>query len=202
MVTAADSNGFYLQDPAGPDAEGYVDGASSGIYVFTGAAPATRWSLVRGRASTAPCRSSGPDQPGSTITELTDTDHDRASTDRTTDPHAPTVVGGAGLQVPSTVIDNDAAPGKQVDVETGGQYQPGEDGIDFWESLEGMASSSRRPRGRPDQRDVRRDADGPGRMPAPRPTRGGIVLLQGDPNPERIFLDNELGTVMPEGQHR
>ena len=46
MITGHDGSGFWMQDPRGPQAPGYVDGASSGIYVFTSSAPAA--SLQRG----------------------------------------------------------------------------------------------------------------------------------------------------------
>ena len=35
VITARGPRGFWMQDPRGADAPGYVDGASSGVYVFT-----------------------------------------------------------------------------------------------------------------------------------------------------------------------
>ena len=195
VITARGPRGYYLQDPAGPDAEGYVDGASSGVYVFTSSAPAAN--LVPGTAVEvdATVQEFRPGSTGLTITELTSPTTTVLATGQPIP--APTLVGGTGLPVPSTVIDNDAAPGTQVNVETGGEFEPSEDGIDFWESLEGMSIQI------DDARVV-----GPTNVtfgetpivPAGSGTeteRGGIVLLQDDPNPERIVLDNGLGTVVP-----
>ena len=192
VITARDARGFYLQDPRGSSAPGYVDGASSGIYVFTSSAPSA--TLQPGTAVSVDAKVSEfrPGSAGLTVTELT------GPTVTVTDPGAglvtPVEIGPNGLHVPTTVIDDDAAGGPAVNVETGGQYQPQQDGIDFWESLEGMLVDL------PQARVVGPTNTAFGETPivpagaGPASARGGIVLLPDDPNPERIVLDDSLGT--------
>ncbi len=86
------------------------------------------------------------------------------------------------------MIDNDATGS----VETSGTFDPATDGIDFYESLEGMRVQVNNP-----------VAVGPansyneipvlgdnGANASVRTTRGGIVTRQTDANPERIILDD------------
>ena len=81
---------------------------------------------------------------------------------------------------------------------TGGLFDPGSDGIDYYESLEGMlvqvneavVTGPRRSTGEIPV--VGDDGDGAGQ----RTTRGGVVVRAGDFNPERIFLD-DLFTTTP-----
>ena len=50
---------------------------------------------------------------------------------------APIVIGRHGLVPPHSIVDNDSK-GRLDDTEVAGKFDPAEDGIDFWESLEGM----------------------------------------------------------------
>ncbi|HEY7042842.1 MAG TPA: lamin tail domain-containing protein [Nocardioidaceae bacterium] len=192
VITARASNGFYMQDPDGSD----IDGASSGILVFTGAAGLTD-AMIPGTAVTVDgsVTEFRPGSTGLTVTELgTPTVHVGAAGQPLP---AATLVGPGGLSVPATVIDDDAAPGTQINVETQGTYQPDDDGIDFWESLEGMRVEL------DDARVVGPTNVAFGETPIVpagsgiETERGGIVLRQSDPNPERIVLDNSLGTTVP-----
>ena len=196
VVTARKGNGFYLQDPRGPEAPGYVAGASSAVFVFTGSAPAA--DLVPGTA----VRVDGA------VTEF----RQRASgltVTQITSPTTTVVAGGQPLpaltrvegpngddpqarNVPAAVIDDDAPAGGQINVETQGSYDAASDGIDFWESLEGMRVGL-----------VDAAVVGPtndfGETPVvpagslTRTARGGIVLQAGDANPERVLLEGGLG---------
>ena len=87
---------------------------------------------------------------------------------------APTVVGAGGRVPPTTVIEDDAGG----NVETSGVFDPAQDGIDFYESLEGDARpGQQRGRRRADER-LRRDrgvADN-GAGAGVRTSRGGIVI--------------------------
>lgn len=91
---------------------------------------------------------------------------------------------------PAKVIEDDSTG----DVETTGTYEPATDGIDFWESLEGMWLGL-------DQPGVTGLRSNFGELPvvpagsATRTTRGGIVLLEDDNNPERIMLDDVLAPI-------
>lgn len=124
IVTAVDSNGFYLQDAVG---DGNI-ATSDAIFVFTGSAPTvavghelqvtgTVSEFTPGGAST---RNLSTTQLGGGLTITT----------LSTGNELPTaVVLGQGDRVPPTEnIDNDAFS----------SFDPVTDGIDFFESLEGM----------------------------------------------------------------
>ena len=180
-TTTTLGRGFYIQDPS-PDAN---DATSEGIFVFTSTAPAvtvgdavTR-QRARGRvpprrrpaATTSPRpRSSGP-----VI---------RRPVDRQSAAGAPTIVGVGGRVPPTTVIEDDATG----DVETSGTFDPASDGIDFYESLEGMrVQVNNAVVGRPDQR-LRRDlrAGRRRRRSRVRTHAAASSIRPTDFNPERI----------------
>jgi len=100
---------------------------------------------------------------------------------------AATIVGPGGRIPPGTVIENDA-PG---DVEAGGVFDPASDGIDFWESMEGMRVEL-------DNAAVVGPRNTFGEVPVVpagsglRTPRGGILMQAGDANPERVTLDDVL----------
>lgn len=132
IVTALKSNGFYLQDP-NPDAN---DATSEGIFVFTSSAPTVAVGdsvTVNGTVNEF--------RPGGTsgTNNLTVTELGANNTGVTIGTHgnslpAPIVVGTGGRVPPLTVIEDDATG----DVETTGVFDPANDAIDFYESLEGM----------------------------------------------------------------
>ncbi len=194
VVTALKNNGYFMQDPRGNTAPGWVAGASSAIFVFTSSAPTglSPGTSVSVDGTVSEFRIGAT---GLTTTELVDVTTTVLAPTATIP--APTLVGPGGLAVPTTVIDNDAGAGPPINVETAGQFQPAEDGIDFWESLEGMRVSLE------DARVVGPTNTQFGETPivpagsGTATARGGIVLLQNDPNPERIILDNGLGTTIP-----
>ncbi len=108
--------------------------------------------------------------------------------------------GSAGLTItelsnpPTTVIEDDATG----DVETSGVFDPASDGIDFWESLEGM---------RVDMGFVVVTGPSPfdelgilannGAGATGRTARGGIVISAADKNPEKILMRG-VGFAMPD----
>jgi hypothetical protein len=73
-----------------------------------------------------------PGGAGLSITELTSP---TIVVNSTGNPLPPAIVIGAGGRTPPTEVIEDDASG---DVETSGVFDPASDGIDFWESLEGM----------------------------------------------------------------
>jgi predicted extracellular nuclease len=100
------------------------------------------------------------------------------------------VIGEAHRSVPSEVIDND---GLQF-------FEPEYDGIDFWESLEGMKIALRDPLVvGPTSRygDVVVVADG-GSGSTSRTARGGLLLRPGDFNPECVTLRFDSGPASPQ----
>jgi predicted extracellular nuclease len=100
-------------------------------------------------------------------------------------PIAPTVIGHSGRQPPTEIIDDDGLTA----------FEPASDGIDFWESLEGMllrvndavvvAGTSPET---PDEAWI--VADG-GRNATGMNSSGGITISPGDFNPERIWIEIE-----------
>lgn len=124
IVTAVESNGFYLQDPTGDG----NDATSDGIFVFTSSAPGVNVGdelkvegivseFIPGGASTGNL-SSTQISGNPTITTL--------STGNALP--AAVILGNGGRIPPTEVIDNDNFS----------VFDPAEDGIDFYESLEGM----------------------------------------------------------------
>jgi len=123
IVTAVDSNGFYLQDATGDG----NDNTSDAVFVFT---------------SSAPTVSVGDEvQVSATVAEFFpgDTDTRNLPTTQLVDPEvqvlsvgnalpAATILGSNGRLVPDATIDDDAFA----------SYDPATDGIDFFESVEGM----------------------------------------------------------------
>ncbi|MEJ7703502.1 MAG: lamin tail domain-containing protein [Geodermatophilaceae bacterium] len=170
IVTVVAANRFWMQDPA-PDAD---PATSEGILVFTGAAPAVAVGDSIEVDGTV-------DEFG--FGELTTTEI-VGPTVTAADPRgsiAPTVIGPGGRVPPTVVIEDDQFT----------SFDPRTDGIDFYESLEGMLVQVNDARsGRPHQwlrgdprRDQRRRHTNP---------RGGIVIRPNDFNPERIILDDAL----------
>ena len=184
IVTAKRSNGFYMQDPSA-DAN---DATSEGILVFTSSAPTVNvGDSVRVNATVQEFIPGGSSTANLSTTELTAPTISVLSTGNAL-PTA-TVVGAGGRVPPTTIIDNDSFA----------VFDPSEDGIDFYESLEGMRLQVNNPvvvgpRNSFGEIWVLAD-DGAGA--AVRTVRGGIVIRPTDFNPERIQLDDAAGTSTP-----
>ncbi len=207
IVTFVRNNGFYLQDPA-PDAD---DATSEAMFVFTGSAPAVLAGdevLVSGPVVEFRPGCSGCAPSNSAFANLTTTEIERptavAIVSRGNPLPPPVAIGpNAGeRRPPSAVIDDDTVGG---DVEVNSTFDPANDGLDFYESLEAMRVSVSDPvavgrtsefAGTPAPREIpvlARNGAGAGL----RTTRGGIVIAPGDFNPERIILANTLVSAMP-----
>jgi hypothetical protein len=186
IVTAKASNGFWFQDPT-PDSN---DATSEGIFVFGSSAAGlvAVGNAVRVRGTVTEFRPGGSTQPNLTTTELTSPFVTNLSTGNAMP--GPTVIGSGGRIPPTMVIEDDAGG----NVETGGVFDPANDGIDFYESLEGMrvqvnspvAVSPRNAFG-----EIAVLADN-GAGASVRTARGGIVIRANDFNPERVILDDVL----------
>jgi predicted extracellular nuclease len=184
VVTSVRSNGFNMQEPTG-------DGnpaTSDAIFVFTDSAPTVAVGeavLVSGTIQEF--RPGGSASANLTTTEIanpvvTPSGPGAAIT--------PTVVGPGGRVPPTTIIEDDASG----DVETGGVFDPAQDGIDFYESLEAMLV-------RVNDAVAVGPTNGFGEIPVlaangagagVRTARDGIVIRPADFNPERIILDDVL----------
>ncbi|TDC28778.1 lamin tail domain-containing protein [Kribbella albertanoniae] len=189
VVVAKSGNGFWFQDPQADD----NPATSEGLFVFTGSAPTVAVGdalSVQGTVTEFRPGGSG----GTTNLTTTELTQPKITVTGTAAVPAPTLVGPGGRVPPSTVIDNDSSG----DVETTGTFDPAEDGLDFWESLEGMWTGITAPEvtGPPTSfRELPVVPAGSG----VRSVRGGIVLQKTDSNPERILLDDLL-TPIPDAK--
>ncbi len=123
IVTAVDSNGFYLQDAIG---DGDIT-TSDALFVFTGSSPGVSVgdeAMVEGTVSEFfPGRTDSRNLP---LTQITDPTIDVTSSGNPLP--AAEIIGAAGRTPPTESIDDDAFAG----------FDPTTDGIDFFESLESM----------------------------------------------------------------
>jgi len=123
VVTAIDSNGFYLQDPAGDG----IDATSDALLVFTGAAP----EVAVGERLRLTGRVGEFTPGGEGSRNLSTTQLGSATVERI----------GSGVALPAPVIMGLAgrpAPDRNIDDDAFASFDPASDGIDYFESLEGM----------------------------------------------------------------
>lgn len=180
VVTAIDSNGYYIQSASGAS-DGDVR-TSDGIFVFTGSTPAgvAKGDLLRIDATVSEFRPGG-DTRNLTITQLTNASIAKLGAATVED----VVIGQGGLLPPTGIISND---GFSV-------YDPAQDGIDFYESIEGMYVTVDAPQVVANSNEfgetfvVASSGQGATGVNA----RGGITIAQGDYNPERLQLDEDSG---------
>ena len=179
IVTAVARNGFYFQDPIGDGDER----TSDGMFVYTKKAPGvsigdevqvtdTVIEYIPGSAATN----------NLSITEFSQPDRIQIVSTGNPIP-APVVIGAAGRQPPTRVIDNDNFA----------IFDPEEDGIDFYESLEGMLVEVQdavaiSPTNRFGEIVVLADAGAGQQLNA----RGGLNLTPDTLHPQRIQLDDSL----------
>ena len=122
IVTAVDSNGFYLQDPDGDD----NNATSDGIFVFTSSAPGVSvGDELQVAGTVSEFTPGGTDSGNLSITQISNANLTTLSTGNNL-PNA-TIIGNNGRIPPTESIDDDP-----------NSYDPDADGIDFFESLEGM----------------------------------------------------------------
>lgn len=190
IVTAKRSNGFNLQDP-NPDSD---EATSEGIFVFTSSAPTSVsvGDAVRVKATVSEFRPGGATTANLTTTEL-------ASPTTTVLSHgnalpAATVIGLGGRMPPTSVIEDDASSGN---VETSGVFDPASDGLDFYESLEGMLVQINDPVivGPTNSFNEIPVLPDNGSWAGPRTVHGGILYSYADGNPERIVVDDAMVSI-------
>lgn len=183
VVTAVGPSGYWFQDPQ-PDAD---PATSEALYVYTASAPGVAvGDSVQVGGTVSEYRPGGTGGTTNlTVTELTSPTtavlaHNAALP-------AATLVGAGGRVPPAAVISSVTTG----DVETAGGFQPATDGLDFWESLEGM-------RVQLNNAAVVGPRSSVGEIPVVpqgstvRTARGGILLQAADGNPERVLLDDVL----------
>ena len=190
IVTSKRSNGYNLQDPS-PDSD---SSTSEGIFVFTSSAPTSVsvGDAVRVKATVSEFRPGGAATANLTTTELvapttTVLSHSNAV------PLA-TVIGLGGRMPPTSVIEDDASSGN---VETSGVFDPASDGLDFYESLEGMLVQINDPVivGPTNSFNEIPVLPDNGSWAGPRTAHGGILYSYEDGNPERIVVDDAIVSI-------
>ena len=124
IVTAVDTNGFYLQDP-NPDAN---IATSEGIFVFTSSAPTVKvGDSVTVTGTVSEFTPGGAATGNLSTTQIGGTLTISVLSSNNTLPAA-TIIGAGGRVPPSQIIDNDGLT----------SFDATTDGLDFFESLEGM----------------------------------------------------------------
>lgn len=196
VVTAIQNNGFYLQDPIGDGNEA----TSDGIFVFTGTTrlgTLTSNGLVVGSGVSV----NGLVKeflPGGASTNLTFTEYDLSSSatsilaqvtvGATTSVPAPLILGTGGRVAPVSVISNGPVSGS---------FNPSAEGIDFYESLEGMRVTlpNATAVGTRNQFGEVYAVANQGTNATGINARGGITISAGDFNPERLQIDDTLAST-------
>ncbi|MHB0988158.1 MAG: endonuclease/exonuclease/phosphatase family protein [Bellilinea sp.] len=182
IVTAFRADGFYLQDP-NPDED---EGTSEAIFVFTGVVPRARpGDVVQVSGKVAEFYPGGLESNNQPITHIVEAEVEIISSGN--DLPIPTLIGAGRRMPPTAVIDDDG----------GRQFNPQQDGLDFYESLESMllqidsavvvAASNA-------YNETAILPDGISQA-GPFTVRGGLLLRIDDQNPERILLDDSLRPV-------
>jgi predicted extracellular nuclease len=199
IVTAASSGGFWMTDPT-PDED---PATSDGIFVFRGTAAVGDAVLVSGTVQEF--RPGGNSSTNLTTTEITSPAVSVVSSDH----ELPTTAVGVDVFPPTEIIEDDATSSVEA---ANAVFDPASDGIDFWESLEGMRIEVRAALavgptnsfGETAVISQRRETAGV------RTPRGGIIVRNlddgsespgdyrsGDFNPERVILDDALLRYLP-----
>jgi predicted extracellular nuclease len=177
VVTAVTGTGFWLQDPQ-PDND---PATSEGIFVFTKSKP----TVTVGDAVTIAGKVSEYRPGGTASTNLTTTEIDTPTV--AVSAHGVALPAPTVVHPPGKVIEDDATG----DAEQSGTFDPQHDGLDYWESLEGMRVAI-------DDAQVVGPRNSYGEIPVVtkgasiRTVRGGIVARRNDFNPERVILDDVL----------
>jgi uncharacterized protein len=183
VVTARRNNGFFMQD-AEPDSD---PATSDGLFVFTSGAP--RADIAVGKAVTVSGRVTEFRGAGTAL-GLTQISAPTVTVVGDGPSIAATVLGEGGRVPPNRVIDNDSLG----DVDVNPMFDPDEDGIDFYETVEGMKVQVDDPYvvgPTASFGEIPVVGDG-GRFAGPYTARGGLQAVADDFNPERIQLDDEV----------
>ena len=179
IVTAVARNGFYFQDATG-DGDGRT---SDGMFVFTKNAPkVSGGDEVQVTGTVIEYIPGGAATNNLSITEFSQPDRIKIVSTGNPIP-APVAIGAAGRRPPTRVIDNDNFA----------IFDPAEDGIDFYESLEGMLVEVQdavaiSPTNRFGEIVVLADAGAGQQLNS----RGGLNLTPETLHPQRIQIDDSL----------
>ncbi|EEE35404.1 alkaline phosphatase [Rhodobacteraceae bacterium KLH11] len=199
IVTAVDTNGYYLQDAEGDG----NDATSDGIFIFTNSAPMVAvGDEVTVSGDVSEFIPGGAGTGNLSITQISANTEEVLSSGNTVDA---LVLGANGRPIPTEVVISPEETPVNLQDEPG-EFNPETDGIDFYESLEGMLVTVDNPvaisaTNRFGETWVVAD-DGANTSPGLN-DRGGLNLNAdadglGDLNPERIQIQYDSG-LLPEG---
>ena len=183
IVTLVTSKGFYMQDPR-PDNDNRT---SEGILVYTRSPPKN---VKKGDLAYVSGTVNEYFQDGKPLSlSVTKIVNPTYTTTHSNITLAPVLIGIGGLVPPDTVIEDDAFGNISID----NSFDPGKDGIDFYESLEGMLVLINNAvvvgPAKPTNHPVVYVLSDNGSLASIRTPSGGIISRPGDYNPERIALD-------------
>ncbi len=193
IVTAIASNGFYIQDPSADNNAA----TSEAIFVFTGTTSSIRTARTIGEAvlvtGTVNEFRPGGNSGNLTTTQISNNNGVQALSVTAWTTAATTTITAIDLNPPSASINNDFTSA-QGNVERGGDFDPTTEGIDYFESVEGMLVRVINPVVVGPTNDFGEIwvLDNNGAGVADRTSRGGIVISASDFNPERIQIDDDL----------
>ncbi len=180
IVTVVDDDGFFLQDPCGDG----NDFTSDAIYVYTKTTPVTRArDQVEVVGKVIEFIPGGERSANLAITEITLSERVNVLSSGNPLPR-PVLIGRSGRLVPTEIVDDDNLT----------VFDPHMDGIDFYESLEGMRVTVE------DASAVSATnrfgeiftVSNRGQLATGMNARGGIAMSEGDSNPERLQIDGRL----------
>lgn len=181
IVTAVDSNGFYLQDSTG---DGDI-ATSDAIFVFTDSTPAVAiGDALDVTGSVSEFYPGGQGSNNLSTTQIGGTPDITVLSSGNALPDA-IVLGADGRPLPSEIIDDDAFA----------SFDPETDGIDFWESLEGMLVTAPQPvaiSGTSGFGELFVTVDG-GADATGLSERGTLNISPDDFNPEKVQIDWDFG---------
>jgi len=184
IVTVVRSDGFYMQSLT-PDDD---PGTSEGLFVFTEFVPSVDPGDEVQVDGTVEEMIPGGGYGNLSITQLRNPELEVLSSGN--DLPDPIIIGTGGRLQPTQIIDDDTNGFVTDDV----LYDPENDGLDFYESLESMLVQVNvavvvGPTNQYKEIVVLADM---GENASIRSPRGGIVIRENDYNPERIMIDDKL----------
>jgi len=190
VVTAVRGDGFFIQDPQ-PDGDPYT---SDGVFVKpTGYCDPVIGNLIL--LPKAIVREFNPAGVGENSLTITNLVAEKCNLQEKSYPVPQALVIGEGGRIPpSEIIENDTTGY----VSRNNTYDPDEDGLDFYESLEGMlvqVQNAIAVSTKDGYRNVSVVGDN-GKYTNTLSSEGILVIREGDINPERLLLDDDF-TVMP-----
>ena len=192
IVTAVNSNGFFLQSTKADNDEKTSEALFVNLLTVAEVKPGDEVMVNSGEIREY--NPAGLGENSLTTTSLRTSDIEIISSGNV----LPTalILGEAGRAIPDKVIENDV---NGVIGEDNGKFDPDEDGMDFFESLEGMLVQINNalvvsPNNSYNELVVLADL---GKNASGLSSSGILLLSEDDPNPERLILDDKY-IKMPE----